>query len=151
MNPDLYRLMEHTVTTKKEDAPTTGAESLTEMIGNRKIGSGNTHQDADSHDHPRKVSESFHYSTNKDEIYEYYKSNLIPALSSSLPLLLVKVKEDFGSIVFKALMKVVHLLIPFTRQDFEWHGPQMPHVATEAYGNLTQFLLNQFDSDHDGE
>eukprot|EP00557_Chaetoceros_sp_GSL56_P001704 CAMPEP_0176502854 /NCGR_PEP_ID=MMETSP0200_2-20121128/15005_1 /TAXON_ID=947934 /ORGANISM="Chaetoceros sp., Strain GSL56" /LENGTH=903 /DNA_ID=CAMNT_0017902013 /DNA_START=281 /DNA_END=2992 /DNA_ORIENTATION=- len=90
------------------------------------------------------------FATDKDEIYEYYKNNLIPALTSSLPLLFKKIKEDSGSIVHRTFMKIVHLLIPFTREDFEWHAPLVPHVASEAYGNLTQFILNQFDSDHDG-
>lgn len=88
--------------------------------------------------------------TTKDEIYEYYQRNLIPALTSSLPLLLKQMKADSGSFVYSSLKKVVNLLIPFTRDDFEWHAPHVPHVATEAYGNITQFLLSHFDVDEDG-
>jgi hypothetical protein len=129
MNPDLYnRLMDH-------HSHTAHAATKEDNEANAKTTS---------------FASPLPTSTNKDEIYEYYKKNLIPALTSSLPLLLKKIKEDSGSIVYNGLMKVVHLLIPFTREDFEWHAPQVPHVATEAYGNLTQFLLNQFDSDHDG-
>ena len=86
----------------------------------------------------------------ENEIYEYYQ-RLIPALVSSLPLLLHKMKEDSGSFVYNSIMKMVHLLIPFTRKDFEWHAPHVPHVASEAYGNVTQFLLSHFDLDEDGE
>jgi len=85
----------------------------------------------------------------ENEIYEYYQ-RLIPALVSSLPLLLHKMKEDSGSFVYNSIMKMVHLLIPFTREDFEWHAPHVPHVASEAYGNVTQFLLSHFDLDEDG-
>jgi hypothetical protein len=47
----------------------------------------------------------------------------------------------------------VHLLIPFTRKDFQWNPPHFhaPDAAIKAYGNFTQYLLDHFDSDNDGE
>jgi len=133
MNHDLYRLIENKAIPKMATATATQAEEQASTNNNRAA---------------PPASDAF---TTKDEIYEYYQRNLIPALTSSLPLLLKQMKADSGSFVYSSLKKVVNLLIPFTRDDFEWHAPHVPHVATEAYGNITQFLLSHFDVDDDGE
>lgn len=88
---------------------------------------------------------------NAEEIYDYYRHDLIPALTSSLPLLMGKMRNDTSSFVYNSLRGMMHLLIPFTRDDFEWHPPHVPNVASEAYGNVTQFLLSHLDTNADGE
>ncbi|GFH57906.1 hypothetical protein CTEN210_14382 [Chaetoceros tenuissimus] len=87
---------------------------------------------------------------NAEEIYDYYRHDLIPALTSSLPLLMGKMRNDTSSFVYNSLRGMMHLLIPFTRDDFEWHPPHVPNVASEAYGNVTQFLLSHLDTNADG-
>jgi hypothetical protein len=151
MNPDLYsRLMDSDHHSHDTGGAPTAIKDGNDAAATSASTPSSSKPALKNMESTNNTTSHFPFSTDKDEIYEYYKNNLIPALTSSLPLLLRKIREDSGSIVYKSLMKIVHLLIPFTREDFEWHAPQVPHVATEVYGNLTQFLLNQFDSDHDG-
>ena len=138
----MNQLLESTTIPNIATSTAKQAEEIVRTKNNRKSSESTTRPAAPS------ASDAF---ANTDEIYEYYQHNLIPALTSSLPLLLKKTKADSGSFVYSSLKKMVNLLIPFTRDDFEWHAPHVPHVATEAYGNVTQFLLSHFDVDEDGE
>jgi hypothetical protein len=53
------------------------------------------------------------------------------------------------SFIYDSIQRIVHLLIPYSRKDFQWNAA--PHAAIEAYGNFTQFLLHHFDTDNDGK
>lgn len=89
-----------------------------------------------------------------EDVYTYYKQHLIPELSSSLPLLLRQMRQDSRTIAYNAVQKIKHLLIPFTREDFEWNRINVPHPnvnLTQVYGNMTQSLIDMFNVlDHEG-
>uniref|UniRef100_A0A7S3Q201 PNPLA domain-containing protein n=1 Tax=Chaetoceros debilis TaxID=122233 RepID=A0A7S3Q201_9STRA len=88
-----------------------------------------------------------------ENIYEYYRQNIFPAIASSLPLLTQKLKEDAGPFFLRNTKKLMHFLIPWTKEDFQWHmnmhlptGIELPTPPM----NFTQLLLRNFDSDNDG-
>lgn len=87
-----------------------------------------------------------------DDIYKYYVDHLLPEISSSLPMLLRQMRHDSRSVVYNGAKKIMHFLIPFTREDFEWHGINVPHPhvnLTQVYGNLTQSLVEVFNLEHE--
>lgn len=87
-----------------------------------------------------------------DDIYKYYIDHLLPEISSSLPMLLRQMRHDSRSVVYNGAKKIMHFLIPFTREDFEWHGINVPHPhvnLTQVYGNLTQSLVDVFNLEHE--
>lgn len=87
-----------------------------------------------------------------DDIYKYYVDHLLPEISSSLPTLLRQMRHDSRSVVYNGAKKIMHFLIPFTREDFEWHGINVPHPhvnLTQVYGNLTQSLVEVFNLEHE--
>lgn len=90
--------------------------------------------------------------TNDEEIYQYYKESLIPAILSSLPLLYSQVKSDVMYYVHTSLIKLMHFLLPWTKEDFEWHPPQIPTILNQKWihGNITQFI-ESLDKDKDGK
>ena len=83
-----------------------------------------------------------------DNIYSYYKNQLIPAITSSLPLLFYKILEDTKYTIYNILTSIIHFLIPWTRNDFEWY--EVPHWLQSKQDNFTQFLLRTLDTNHDG-
>ena len=90
--------------------------------------------------------------TKEDEIYQYYKESLIPAILSSLPLLWMQVKADLMYYAHKSLMGLMHFLLPWTKEDFDWHPPQIPTILNQKWihGNITQFIQS-LDKDKDGK
>lgn len=85
---------------------------------------------------------------NLDDIYSYYKDNLIPAVVSSLPLLFSKLYHDIRYIFYKVMTYLVHFLIPWTREDFQWQ--EVPDWLQSKQDNFTQFLLRNLDTNNDG-
>jgi len=80
-----------------------------------------------------------------ENIYEYYRQNTFPAIVSSLPLLTQKLKEDSGPFLYRNAKKLMHFLIPWTKEDFQWHmnmhlptGIELPTPPMNL--NLTQLL-----------
>ncbi len=86
---------------------------------------------------------------NIEDIYSYYKEQLIPAITSSLPLLFSKIRTDIQHFIYNALTFIVHVLVPWTRDDFEWH--EVPDWFQSKQENITMFLLRNLDINHDGE
>lgn len=87
-----------------------------------------------------------------DDVYKYYTEHLFPEILSSLPTLVRKMREDSRSVVYNSAKKIMYFLIPFTREDFEWNGINMPHPhvnLTQVYGNLTQSLVEVFNLEHE--
>ena len=88
------------------------------------------------------------------EIYQYYKESLIPAIASSLPLLFTQVKADALYYIRQSLIQLMHFLLPWTKEDFEFHAPHihMPAILNQKWiqGNITQFI-ESLDKDHDGK
>lgn len=84
-----------------------------------------------------------------EDIYSYYKNYLIPAITSSLPLLFGKIQNDIVSLFHNIMTCVVHLLIPWTREDFEWI--EVPNWLQSKQVNFTHFLLRNLDTDGDGK
>lgn len=88
------------------------------------------------------------------DIYQYYKDDIIPAISSSLPILLRRLGADMKSCGHSITQKIVTFLrpgengCPWTRHEFEWQTPQLQ--LPWLHGNFTQFLLRNFDADGDG-
>ena len=101
--------------------------------------------------HPNQQYQDNTHTNTEDiqDIYSYYKDQLIPALTSSLPLLFSAILQDVRNHVYKALTFIVHLLVPWTRDDFEWH--EVPDWIHSKQENITQFLLQTLDVNHDGK
>lgn len=59
----------------------------------------------------------------QEEIYSYHKEQLVSAITSSLPILLHKLTQDTSGKVHSILTSILHFLIPWMRDDFQWHSP----------------------------
>jgi len=85
---------------------------------------------------------------NVENIYSYYQNNLIPAIKSSVPLLFRRLQYDLARLFYGTITYIIHFLMPWKRDNFEWH--EVPDWFQSKQDNFTQFLLRNFDTDHDG-
>jgi hypothetical protein len=91
-----------------------------------------------------------------DSIYEFYKENLMPAIWSSLPLLLDRVGRDLLHFLQLPFQTAVNVLLPWTRTKQAWSAPKNianlwdQALATSSNNSFTEFMLRQFDTDQDG-
>lgn len=91
------------------------------------------------------------------DIYQYYKDAIIPAISSSLPLLFHRLVLDIQCYGYDAIRRIALFFrpgeeggCPWPQYDFGWQAPQLQLQLPWFHGNFTQFLLRNLDTDGDG-
>jgi hypothetical protein len=91
-----------------------------------------------------------------DSVYDFYKANLMPAIWTSLPLLLDRVGRDLRHFLQLPFQTAVNVLLPWTRAEHEWSAPKNianlwdQTLANSSNNSFTEFMLRQFDTDQDG-
>lgn len=94
---------------------------------------------------------------NEQEVYEYFKERLLPALFSSLPILLSRIAHDAASYLWHCSSRFAEFLFPvwFRR----WTVDATDHLAraarehwakTSANSTLVDYILETMDLNQDG-
>jgi hypothetical protein len=86
-------------------------------------------------------------------IYEYYTNTLVPAVMSSLPLLVRQLAEDSKNWLLVAIHKLIVFILPKWSVEHPNTFPSMRELLEVASSTLSpsEFLLRNFDTNGDGQ
>lgn len=87
-----------------------------------------------------------------NSVYEFYRTNLVPAIFASLPILFHRLIHDIYMNLQIASERVTHFLLPGYTSGGSWQAPNLLLLLEQAASNTTvhDFMLRNFDTNHDG-
>ena len=97
---------------------------------------------------------------NIEEVYDFYKQNIVPAIISSFPLLINRVGMDIKEFINALTSSIYSFLFPWKHHslDAPWRSPSFHSVLNHtlwgpgesAHHQFADFMLRHFDKDMDG-
>lgn len=92
------------------------------------------------------------FTLTKGSVYEYYVTQLYPAIVSSLPILFKKLAEDSKDLIVAGARKLIDFILPnWSDEHPDASLPTMKELWEVASAHSpSDFILRNFDTDGDG-